>query len=121
MAEFIAPKASELRHKMYVQSLGQKTDDGMGGYTASWVTIATVWARKKAWKGKEILASNQAKSSAFFEVDFRYLKSTHISTAMRLVDANGDNAGRQYDIRFIADPTEEREWLHLSIEAVKQK
>ena len=117
MSTFKPPTAGQLRHRVKFQQF-VSTPDGMGGSTGQWVDVLTTQVRKEAWKGREVLSSNQPATSAWFEVAMRY--RPNITPDMRMVDANSDHVGRWYNIRFIADPDERHQWLQLSVEAIKQ-
>jgi len=117
MANFKPPTVGELRHKVIFQQL-VSTPDGMGGTTGTWQDVLSTWVRMSAWKGKEVLSSNQPATSAWFEVAMRY--RPNITPDMRIIEPGGDKVGRWYNIRFVNDPDQRRRWLQLSVEAIKQ-
>lgn len=64
-------RAGTLRHRVAIQSATQSVDD-FGSPTATWTTLATVYARVEAISGREYFAAAQKQSEVTHRVTVRY-------------------------------------------------
>lgn len=65
--------AGDLRHKVTLQSLGERTDDSMGGGTIPYTDEATVYAAIEPISGDEILEASQEAATLTHRVRTRYV------------------------------------------------
>lgn len=60
-----------LRNRVTIQQL-TTANDGQGGRTKTFATLANVWARFEPWKGNENVTSGQQSSELLTRVTIRY-------------------------------------------------
>jgi SPP1 family predicted phage head-tail adaptor len=70
-----------LRHRVLIQN-PEKTDDGMGGYTETWNTVAIRQAAIWNYKGKEKVVAGKLTEETIWNVRIRYYDG--IKSGMRL-------------------------------------
>lgn len=89
-------------------------DDGGGGKTGQWQTVATVWAGIKHLNGREQNKATQVVAEVTTEFKLRYLQG--ITPDMRIV-----YQGREFDIKRTLNVGEgNRELVIQATEAVKR-
>ena len=82
-----------LNRKIELQSL-VKTSTPTGGFTQSWVSVATLWAKIKNMSGGELLHADQLGATAYSDFTIRY--RANINETMKLV-----YRGTEFQIRHI--------------------
>jgi SPP1 family predicted phage head-tail adaptor len=92
-----------LNRKIELQSL-VKTPTATGGFTQSWVSVATLWAKIKNTSGSELLHADQLGATSFSDFTIRY--RANINETMKLVYRSTD-----YQIRHINNIEEADLWL----------
>lgn len=60
-----------LRHRLVIEAV-QTTPDGGGGFSESWVEIATVWASIAAKSGGEALQADRVTGTLRHDISIRY-------------------------------------------------
>lgn len=100
--------ASLLRHRVTIEQ-PVLVADGQGGYTKSWSTFATVWARMIPASGSENASTGQQVSEINYRVTIRPLAG--VTNAMRL-----NWGGRVFNIRSVMDPDGMEASLVLNVE-----
>ena len=93
----------ELNRQLVLEQL-QMSDDGVGGSDATWITIATLWAKLRPHLGNEIVTGEAVTSQITHLVTIRY--RSDIKPSMRFRDGN-----RVFDILSLVDPKEAGTWL----------
>lgn len=88
--------ASLLRHRITIEQ-PVLVADGQGGYTKSWSTFATVWARITPAGGNENASTRQQVPEINYRIVLRYRDG--ITSAMRI---NWNS--RLFNIRTVSDP-----------------
>lgn len=85
--------AGQLRERIEIQ-VKTSTDDGMGGFTETWATAATVWGRTWGATGSErmLASTNQAQVSRHFAI--RYFAD--LTTQHRVIFD-----GQSYNVTFV--------------------
>ena len=92
-----------LNRKIELQQL-VKTPTATGGFTQSWVSVATLWAKIKNTSGSELLHADQLGATSFSDFTIRY--RANINETMKLVYRSTD-----YQIRHINNIEEADLWL----------
>lgn len=82
----------------------EKTPDGFGGFTDSWVKVADLWAHIKNMSGTELVRADQLGAVAYSDFTIRY--RSNIDETMKLVYRETD-----YQIRHINNVEEADLWL----------
>ena len=90
-----AQDASDLRHRVDLQSPSD-TPDGLGGYTRSWSTVATVWAHVTPGQGGERVIAHGLRAQSPYDVRIRY--RSDVSESWRLVWATTDPYGNAINL-----------------------
>lgn len=98
-------RSGELRHKVQLQKLGGRVDDGYGGGSESMSDIATVYASIEPLTGSEILRAGQLDSNITHRIRIRYYPGVTPRWQVKY-------GTRQFDINSVAD-IEER---HIQME-----
>lgn len=86
-------------------------DDGAGGGTISYTTVTGVWLGVSTTLGRELVEAKKLNARVSHFVTTRY--RSDIAMDMRLV--YGDTV---LDIKFVGDPTNQRQQLNLLCEEV---
>lgn len=102
-------RIGSLRQRVTIQTL-TKTADGIGGWTQSWATLATVWADLFPLSGREIYSQGQVQSPVTHKCVIRYRDDV---TTKHRVSYNGN----PYNIRAVLNLNERSEWLELHLES----
>lgn len=83
-----------------------QVDDGGGGFSESWSTLATVWCAVELLTGAETVSGDQV--TAFKRVRIRLRFRDDVTETLRLrVDQ------RLFNIEAVNDPDSRRRWLDL--------
>jgi len=80
--------------------------DATGHTTHTWVTYATVWAKVRVLKGRELLYAQQAGSKSTVEIEIRYLSA--VDHSHRVIYGT-----HTYEINHVADPDQRKRSLVL--------
>lgn len=105
--------AGMLKSQIVIQRKS-RASDGMGGYTESWSTIATVRAKFSAVTGSEryqamqLSAHPRAKAVIRFKGDSN--GAPYYTAADRVL-----HKGRYWAIEGISDPDDREQWLELNL------
>jgi SPP1 family predicted phage head-tail adaptor len=91
--------ASELRHRVTFQRTKQ-TEDTAGGFTESWIDIASVWAKIEPVKSYERFVAMQTETHVSHKITIRYNKD--VTTAKRMLFD-----GRVFDITGVVNVNED--------------
>lgn len=100
-------KLSELRHRIIIESETQ-TPDGIGGFTSSWVTFKTVWARIEPTRG------NERKYAEKLEQNITHVLTCHaqsvagVNHSMRV-----NHNGTIYHIKAVVKLLEVDKWVKI--------
>jgi SPP1 family predicted phage head-tail adaptor len=94
---------SDLRHRLTLEQLSRVADEG-GGFTESWVTVATLSADLRPISGDERFEADRLAGSITHEVVLRYRAG--VVPAMRF-----RNGARIFEILSVIDVEERRRWL----------
>lgn len=98
--------AGKLRHKVTLQSLGTRTDDGMGGGSILPVDEAEVFASIEPLTGNELLRAGQLESTLTHRIRMRYFPGVKPSWQVKY-------GTRIFDIDRIIDVEERHRELEL--------
>lgn len=83
-----------------------KVSDGMGGFTNTFITLATIWAAIWPTSANEITAANATVMVVSHRIRIRY--RSVLKASWRIV-----YAGRNFNIVSIIDPNMSHEWLDI--------
>lgn len=108
----IAPRLGALRHRVTIEE-PVRTADEAGGAEVTWAYVASVWAEIQPKTGREVFESDQLGGRVTHDVRMRFREG--VTPKMRIF-----HSGRLFDIRFVADVGERREWLICSCEEVTE-
>ena len=97
-----------LNRKIELQAL-VKTTTATGGFTQSWVSVATLWAKIKNTSGSELLHADQLGVTSFSDFTIRY--RSNINEIMKIV-----YRGNDYQIRHIDNIEELDLWMVVKAE-----
>jgi SPP1 family predicted phage head-tail adaptor len=97
-----------LNRKIELQQL-VKTPTATGGFTQSWVSVATLWAKIKNTSGSELLHADQLGATSFSDFIIRY--RANINELMKIV-----YRGIDYQVRHINNIEEADLWLIVKAE-----
>ena len=99
---------AELRHRIVVQRL-TNVSDNMGGFTTTWTTYATLWAKVEPVSASERLYQEKIEYQRSHKVVIRY--RADITTDMRFTFK-----GRTFQIKGTHVPDERRVYLFIDAE-----
>jgi SPP1 family predicted phage head-tail adaptor len=99
---------SDLRHRLTLEELNRVADDG-GGFTESWVAVATVSADLRPIGGSERVEADRLTGSVTHDVVLRYRAG--VVPAMRFREDT-----RIFQIIAVIDVEERRRWLRCLCE-----
>jgi SPP1 family predicted phage head-tail adaptor len=102
--------AGRLRHRITIEEKAQ-APDGVGGFSETWQTFATVWAEVKPLRARERFFAEKIESSITHLVKLRFRFG--IDPEMRIM-----HGGRTLKILGIVNVEERNQWLELSCEEV---
>ena len=100
MTEFLP---SELRHRLMLEQLERVSDDG-GGFTESWVEVATLWCDLRPLVGSETVEADRLAGTVSHEIALRYLPG--VLPAMRFRED-----ARVFHIVSVINVDERNRWL----------
>ena len=100
MTEF---SPSDLRHRLTLEQLQREDDDG-GGFTESWVEVATLFADLRPVSGGENVEADRLAGRVTHEVSLRYRAG--VQPAMRF-----RQGGRLFHIVSVINVDERNRWL----------
>lgn len=86
-----------------------KTPTPTGGFTQSWVSVASVWAHIKNMSGTELVRADQLGATSYSDFTIRYRQN--IDETMKIV-----YRGTDYQIRHINNLEEADLWLVIKAE-----
>ena len=92
-----------LNRKIELQQL-VKVSTATGGFTQSWVSVATLWAKIKNTSGSELLHADQLGVTSFSDFTIRY--RANINELMKIV-----YRGNDYQVRHINNIEELDLWM----------
>lgn len=96
-------RPSNLRHRLTLEELSRVADDG-GGFTESWVTVATLSADLQPISGGEMVEADRLAGTITHEIVLRYRAG--VMPAMRFRQGT-----RIFQILAVIDVEERRRWL----------
>ncbi len=105
MASCCDISASDLRHRMTVQTLSQ-VGDGQGGFTETWTDGATLSAKIEPSKGWERFQAQQVATPVTHTITTRY--RTDLTTQHRL-----KLGSRVFRIKELLNVEERNQWLRI--------
>jgi len=94
---------SDLRHRLVLEELSRTSDDG-GGFTESWVTVATLWCDLRPVGGAEGFESDRLAGRVSHEIALRYRPD--VVPAMRF-----RKGARVFHIVSVINVDERNRWL----------
>jgi len=97
-----------LRHRLVLEE-AQRVSDGAGGFTETWVTVATVWAAIEPSGGGEGVDSGRLAGRVSHTVSLRY--RAEVIPAMRFRQGT-----RLFHILAAINEDERRRWLRCLCE-----
>lgn len=105
----------DLRHRLIIRR-ATETDNGKGGFTTAWASVATVRAEVQGLDGRESVMAEALQGVSVFRIRIRWRSDIRSGDQFR--DAAGscfgtDNEGaaRDVNIRSISDPDGRRRQL----------
>ena len=98
--------AGMMRHSVQIQR-STLTPDGAGGYSTTWVTIATVRAAVKPMSGREVVHSQRLDAQMTHEIFMRY--RANFTPKDRLLFRD-----RAMQVRAIVNVEEANRWLKVA-------
>lgn len=98
----------ELDQRIQLQSV-TKVRDGGGGFTETWATYATVWAKIRTMTGREREAAQRIEAHANYLLVIRY--RSDVKTTHRI-----QWRGRVFNIRFPKTAGPRTSWLEMECE-----
>lgn len=117
MAAQTAVRSSNLRRPIVIQQRAG-TLDPVGGQSATWTTVATVWADIQPVSGQEKQAADAVQTSVTHQIFIRYqaqFADPRVMAAMRATETK-DGITRIFNIRDSRDVEERRRMLVLDVE-----
>ena len=98
----------DLRHRLVLEEV-QRISDGGGGFTESWVTVATVWGALRPSSGGESVEAGRLAGRVSHAVSLRYRAG--VTPAMRFRQGT-----RVFHILAAIDEDERKRWLRCLCE-----
>jgi SPP1 family predicted phage head-tail adaptor len=102
-------RIGNLRHRVTIQSLGTRVDDGAGGGSIPFADVATVWAEVHPLTGREQFLAGAFNPALTHRVTIRYRPG--IKPSDRIVYGT-----RVLDIKSVADVEERHRQLEMLCE-----
>lgn len=102
------PEISELRHRIVVEQLSNAADN-QGGFTTTWTTLATIWAKVEPTKAWERAFAQKVEYQRSHVAWIRH--RTDITSSMRI-----SFDSRYFQIKGIRRPDEKKFYLVLDLE-----
>jgi len=97
-----------LRHRLTIEQR-LRTDDGGGGASVSWETLAEVWGAVEAVSGKETVAADRVSGQISYRIIIRY--RSDLVPAMRF-----RRDTEIFEIRALRDEDGRKRFLHCDCE-----
>jgi len=98
----------DLRNRVVFKNKA-RTSDGAGGFTSTWSTVATVWAKVVPISGTERLKAEQLYTPISHKIYVRYSRTVTYTPSMKI-----EFDGREFAIRTITKIDEGRtEFLEI--------
>jgi SPP1 family predicted phage head-tail adaptor len=94
---------SELRHRLTLEQLERVSDEG-GGFSESWVAIATLWCDLRPIAGSETVESDRLAGRVSHEISLRHRPG--VVPAMRFTEG-----ARVFHIVSVINVDERNRWL----------
>ena len=101
-----------MRHRVTIEA-ATRTADEAGGGDITWQPVVTVWAEIQPKSGREVFESDQLGGRVTHDVRIRY--RADVTNKMRIF-----NAGRLFDIRYVANVGERNQWLICACEELTE-
>lgn len=98
-------RSGELKNSIELQAQ-VRTPDGLGGFTTSWLTVATVWAAIWPLKGQESIEGGRTVAAITHQIRIRYRRG--VSAAMRIKFGN-----KYFSIQSVINPQTDFKALDL--------
>lgn len=102
-------RAGQLRHKVKIQSLGTRVDDGTGGGSIPFADLAEVYASIEPIDGYELLRAENFDANLTHRVRTRYVAGVRPSNRILY-------GTRVFDIKRVIDPEERHIELEMMCE-----
>ena len=102
------PSLGDLRHRLVLEE-AQRVSDGAGGFTETWITLATVSAAIAPSGGSESVNSGRLAGRVSHQVTLRYRPGMTPAMRFRL-------GTRQFHILAVFDEDERKRWLQCLCE-----
>lgn len=103
--------AGQLRHRVTLQKLGTRADDGMGGGGIPWEDVTDVHASIEPLSGREQLQAGQIEAALSHRIRTRFVNGVKPHWRIKHIDPlTGTHV---YDIESIADPESRHRELEL--------
>jgi SPP1 family predicted phage head-tail adaptor len=102
--------AGDLRKRIAIRT-PTHAEDGMGGYTTTYTTRATVWAAIWPVSAKEQIQAMGQSMEISHRVRIRYLKTFSPEWKLR-------RGSRDFNVVSIINPQERNQWLDLMVKEV---
>ena len=115
VAQSSAQSASDLRQRVLLES-PTDTPDGLGGYTRSWSSVATVWAQVTPSQGSEHVIAQGVRAQAAYDVRIRYRGDASASwrvTWNATDPLSGDPISVVLDVHSATDVDGMHQWTDL--------
>jgi SPP1 family predicted phage head-tail adaptor len=100
--------AGDLRSRIIIEKKAF-TDNGFGGHSETWSTLATVWAKVEHLSGRELQLAQQVSPDILYEITIRYRPD--VTTNHRI-----NYSGQYFNIRDVKDLDNMHKWLFLKCE-----
>ena len=89
-------RAADLRHQISIRR-SDEVDDGRGGYSSEWSTVATPWAEVTGLDGRESVMEHVLQGVSVFRIRIWYRDGIAADDQIR-------HAGQDLNIRSSVDP-----------------
>lgn len=112
-----AVRTSSLRRRITLESRSV-VEDGIGGQSTTWTTVATVWADIQPLSGREKQSAEAMQTSVTHQIFIRYqpqFANPKVMAAMRAKETK-DGLTRIFDIHDSRDMEERRRIIVLDVE-----
>jgi SPP1 family predicted phage head-tail adaptor len=104
-------RAGQLRHRVTLQSLGTRVDDGYGGGSILPVDEVTLNASIEPLSGDELLEAGQLEAALTHRIRTRFYAGVKPHWQIKYVDKYAGE--RRFDINTVIDPEERHRELEL--------
>ena len=101
-------EAGKLRHPIELQSQ-DRTPDGIGGFTVTWVTYRMPWAWIRPTSGNETVVGDQIQAAITHDIVIRYQPGVLAEDRVLFGE-------RTFNIRSVINVEERSRWLQLRCE-----